>query len=273
MITSKSVRLSAGVVGIVALLAATDVLAQSTCSSHTTNHAAGNFVVNVEHATLDGRDNYTYTMTSPTGKNPNKWFTYVKRSLETDLVATMTGCTPPCGQYLNHNEVSGGFPPAEVWRGNSHNDGVAFTSVAIDKVITLDVSQRFKPAEGVTTVILGIGSTFEHCGPILGPTTPAAPGFEGNPVKSTSAEVCFNNGCCYFMTTGPTDNIVNSVIASPATPFATEPPFEACTVDNNADCAGDLNIPFCPPHELGRPPIQTEAGGTCYSPKNIKYSC
>jgi len=44
-------------------------------------------------------------------------------------------------------------------------------------------------------------------------------------------------------------------------------------VDNNADCAGDLGLVFCPQLRVGENPIQREEGGTCYYPYNIKFPC
>jgi len=276
METRKSLILSAGVIAIVALLAATNALAQNynTCASETTKHTAGNFIVNVAQTTLNGRRTYTYTMTSPTGKNTNKFFVYVRDGLEGNLEsASCSGTTCSPGIYVDHNETTGGVPPAEVWMTNRHEDGVVITNVAIDKVITLKVSERFLPEESVTTILLGIGSTYEHCGPIFGPTNPEAPFFQGSPLVTTTSRQTFANGCAYFVTAGETDNIITAMTADPATPNATVFPFEQCVVFSNASCEGDLGLTFCPPAELGRPPLQSVPGGTCYYPKNLKFTC
>lgn len=274
MKTEKSLLWSAGAVVIAALLAATNVFAQLSCTSKTTKEETGNFIVNVVQTTFNGQRTYEYTMTNAPGKNgqPNKFFVYVKDGLDNDLSSTICAgdnCSP--ATYLNHNETLGGFPP-EVWSVNNHEDGVGATNVAIDKVITLNVPERFKPEEAVTTVVLGIGSQYEHCGPIYGPTTPAAQeGFPGSPLVSTVSRKTFANGCVYDVTAGSTTNIVESM--TPVTAYATVPPYEACTVDSNADCATDLGLAFCPPGELGRPPLQSVAGGICYYPPNLKFAC
>lgn len=276
MKTRKSLLLLAGVLAIVALLAATDVFARSSCTSETTTHATGNFIVNVAQITLNGRTSYTYTMSSPIGKNPNKFFIYVKDGLEGNLVSSIAPCaTLPCpGVYVDHNEFNGSFPPAEVWKVNGHQDGVVFPAVAIDKVITLDVPERLKPEESTTTVLLGIGTTYEHCGPIFGPTTPATPSFQGSPLVTTTARLCFANGCCYNATVGVTDNIINSMTTASDTPNATVSPFEACTVTNSPNiCEIETGLTFCPPQELGRPPMQDLPGGTCYTGSGTKYAC
>lgn len=277
----KSLLFSAGVFAVTTLLAATNVFAQSSCTSETITHASGNFIVNVAQTILNGKRTYTYTMTNAPGKNgnPNKFFVYVKDGLEPDLISRicdpgLTNCSPAA--YLDHNETVGGFA-AEVWKVNRHEDGVGATSVAINKVITVNVPERFKPEEAVTTVVLGSGNTYEHCGPIFGPTTPAAEGFPGSPVANISSKICFENGCCYDATSGARDNIIVSMVPRPETPVETvcgPSGCKACTVANQPNiCETDLQIPFCPPLELGRPPLQSELGGTCYAPPNLRFPC
>ena len=168
----KSLLFSVGVVAISALLATTNIYATNnnpeidngnynTCSSRTIFHTPGNFIVNVAQTTLNGRRTYKYTITNAPGKNgnPNKFFVYVRNGLENDLASTDCAgpnCSPAA--YLDHNETVGGFP-AEVWKVNSHEDGVGATNVAINKIITLTVPERFNPEEAMTTVVLGIGTT------------------------------------------------------------------------------------------------------------------
>ncbi len=272
METRKSLLLSAGVVAIVALLASTNVFAQLSCTSKTTGEAAGVFTVNVVPQTLNGRTTYTYTVS---GANANKLFVYVKKGLGSDLLSFVD--TSPGGVYVTPHGTAGGFPPPDAWKVVHHQDGVAFTSVAIGHTFTLDVPERFKPEEGVTTILLGIKTTYEHCGPILGPTTPTAPTFQGSPLVNTTSHQTFANGCSYFVTAGETDNIITSMVVDPATPFETvcgPSGCQACTVDNTPNsCETDLGLAFCPPAELGRPPLQSVLGGTCYYPKNLKYTC
>jgi hypothetical protein len=210
-------------------------------------------------------------MTSPTGKNPNKFFAFVMQGLSGVLSATdVTSNT--AGFYVTPHNFNSSFPPADAWKVVHHEDGVVFPSVAIGHHLQIAVSERFKPAEGLTTILLGIGSTYEHCGPILGPTTPEAPTFQGSPLVTTTSRQTFANGCIYDVTAGETDNIITSMTA--VTANATVAPFEACTVTNSPNiCEQELGIPFCPPGELGRPPLQSLPGGTCYYPPNLKYPC
>jgi hypothetical protein len=162
-----------------------------------------------------------------------------------------------------------------------HQDGVVFTNIAIGHSFTLDVPERFKPEEGLTTLLLGHGSTFEHCGPLVGPTTPAAQGAQGgfanSPVASITSKLCFKNGCCYDATAGARDNIIVSMVPRPETHVETVcGPLgcQLCKVTNDPFiCEDDLDIPFCPPLELGRPPLQSEEGGICYAPPNLRFRC
>jgi hypothetical protein len=204
----KSLLLSAGVIAIVALLAATNVFAQLSCTSKTTGENPGVFTVTVNPVNQNGRTTYTYTVT---GANANKLFVFVKNGFGTppsnNLVTLVDGS--PGGVLVTPHNFTGGFPPAETWRVVHHLDGVVFTSIAIGHTFTLDVPERFKPEEGLTTVFLGIKSTYEHCGPILGPTTPASPTFQGSPLVTTTSRQTFANGCAYFVTAGETDNIIS----------------------------------------------------------------
>jgi hypothetical protein len=279
----KSLLFWRGVVVALALLTAVNVFAQSSCTSETVNHTAGNIIVNVAQTTTpDGKRSYKYTMTNAPGKTgaPNKFFVYVRDGLENDLSSTIcnsNGTSCSSAAYLDHNETVGGFP-AEVWRVNSHEDGVGATSVAIDKVITINVPERLNPQEQMTTVVLGVGTGTEHCGPLPGPTGPAAlDGFLGSPLVSTVSRKLFENGCAYFVTAGETDNIVQSMTPDPATPFETvcgPSGCKPCVVANTPHiCETELGLVFCPPGELGRPPLQSVAGGTCYYPPNLKFTC
>jgi hypothetical protein len=173
--------------------------------------------------------------------------------------------------------VASNCPPSGAWTFNKDNDGWCFTSVAMQNQPTLTVSERFKPEEGASTVLLTYANTTESCGPILGPTTQGAPTFAGSPLVTTTARQTYANGCAYFLTAGATDNIVTNITPDPATPFATVAPFEACQILNDPrSCEQALNIPFCPPTELGRPPLQSQPGGTCWlktTKGTIPYTC
>jgi hypothetical protein len=263
METRKSLLLSAGVVAIVALLAATNAFAQLSCNSVGNSEGAGSFTVTVKTAHQNGHTIYTYAITRAI---PSAIFLYVKKGLNTEGFSPTNG-----GVYVTPHQSAGqaGFPPFDAWRVVHHQDGVVFPSVT---TFTLNVPERFKPEEGLTTILLGQKNSFEHCGPILGPTTPAAPTFQGSPLVSTVSRQTFENGCVYDVTAGETDNIITSITA--VTAFGTNPPTEACTVTNTPNiCASDLNLPFCPPGELGRPPLQSLPGGTCYYPPNLKFAC
>jgi hypothetical protein len=279
METGKSSLFSAGALAIMAMLAASNTFAQTSCTSKTTSEGAGVFTITVNPVNQNGRTIYTYTVT---GANANKLFVYVKRGLGPDLVALVDGTPSGSISYVTPHQFASSFPPAEAWKVVHHQDGVIFPSIAINHTFTLDVPERFNLQEGLTTLLLGIGSTYQHCGPILGPTTPAAQeGFEGSPVANITSKLCFNDGCCYDATSGPRDNIIVSMVPRPETPVETvgcggtgQPACQPCTVTNSPFiCEDDLQIPFCPPLELGRPPLQSEVGGTCYAPPNLKFPC
>jgi hypothetical protein len=277
----KYLLLSAGVTVIVALFAMTEVLAQSSCTSKTTCEGTGNFKVNVAETTQDGRRIYTYSLQSLTGKNPNKIFFFAMKGLKNEEGFTaydIFNSPPTPGTYLTPHNYYGSFPPADAWKVVHHEDGVVFTTIAKEHIFQFNAKERFKPEESLTTVLIGIGSTFEHCGPIYGPTGPAAPEFGGSPVSDIVARICFKDGCCYWMTAGATDNIVKDVVPDDNTPNETvgcggsgQPACLACTV-TDANCEQELSITFCPPLELGRPPLQGSPGGICYA-KGKKFPC
>jgi len=280
METGKSSLFSACALAIVTMLAASNSFAQTSCTSKTTSEGAGNFIVNVNHQTQNGISSYLYSIQNVVGKNgnPNKFFAFVKQGLNTppDLVAKDT-TNNSLGAYVTPHQFSSSFPPADAWKVVHHQDGVVLPSLAIGHQIQLQVSERYKPEEGVTTILLGIGNTYEHCGPILGPTTPAVQEFQGSPLVSTTSHLCFENGCCYFATAGLTDNIITNMTDDPNTPFETvcgPSGCQACHVTNSPNiCEIELDLTFCPPTELGRPPLQSVPGGTCYCPPNLKYPC
>ena len=278
--TPKASLFAACALALVTVGAASQAVAQTSCTSKTTSEGPGNFVVSVNQQTQNGISSYLYSIQNAAGKNgnPNKFFAFVQQGLNTppDLVAKDTTNNSP-GTYVTPHQVSNAFPPADAWKVVHNLDGVVIASVAIGHKIQIQVSERYKPQEGVTTLLLGVGSTYEHCGPILGPTTPAAQNFQGSPLLSTTAHLCFADGCCYFATAGLTDNIITSMTDDPNTPFETAcgpSGCQVCHVTNSPNiCETDLGLAFCAPTELGRPPVQSEPGGTCYCPPNLKYPC
>jgi hypothetical protein len=101
---------------------------------------------------------------------------------------------------------------------------------------------------------------------------PAMPTFEGSPLRTITARLCFANGCCYNATSSLMDNLITSLTKD--TLKATVEPFEECTVvDQPGICESETGLTFCPPVELGRPPIQSRPGGICYFPPNTKITC
>ncbi len=285
METGKSSLFSAYALAIVTMLAAPNTFAQTSCTSKTTSEGAGAFIVTVNHQTQNGISSYLYSIQNAPGKhvNPNKFFAFVKQGLNNppDLVAKDT-TNNNSGAYVAPHQFSSSFPPADAWKVVHHQDGVVIPSVASGHQVQLQVSERYKPEEGVTTILLGVGSTYEHCGPILGPTTPGVQeAFQGSPLVSTTSHLCFANGCCYFATAGLKDNIVTDMTDDPDTPFETvgcggssQPACQACHVTNSPNiCEIELGLAFCPPTELGRPPLQSVPGGICYFAPNLKYPC
>ncbi|MGE5305977.1 MAG: hypothetical protein ACM3TN_21910 [Alphaproteobacteria bacterium] len=279
---TKKFLLSAAVLAVVALAAAANVFAQSSCTSKTTSEGTGNFVVNVTQQTYltnqGVRRTYTYTMTSPSGKNPNKFFVFVQPGLNGDLVGKNLTANS-LGSYQTPDTFVGSNPPAAAWNVVHHEDGVGFTNVAINAAIQLDVSERYKPDQAVTTILLSISNTFEHCGPIFGPTTPEPPEFQGSPLVQTVSTKTFANGCIYDVVAGETDQNIISMTLNPNSPaFETVfsgPSPQPCSVTTVTlgTCEHDTGLVFCPVLKLGQPPIQSTAGGTCYYPTNIKFTC
>ena len=106
-------------------------------------------------------------------------------------------------------------------------------------------------------------------------STPAEQNFERSPQRTITARLCFANGCCYIATAGLRDNIITSMTEVSETPKATVPPFEECKAVNDQPgiCESETGLTFCPPVELGRPPIQGRPGGTCFYPPNTKVNC
>jgi hypothetical protein len=105
-------------------------------------------------------------------------------------------------------------------------------------------------------------------------STPAEQGFERSPQRTITARLCFANGCCYNATAGLRDNIIIALTEVSDTPKATVPPFEECkVVVQPGICESETGLTFCPPVELGRPPIQGRPGGTCFYPPNSMVPC
>lgn len=258
----KSLLLLGGLLAIVALLGATTAFAQLSCTSTAISKSGsevvpGNFTVSLQAGgptTENGRTTYTYTINSPTGVNPNKLFIYVRAGLGTDLVAVDSNTPPMSGTYLIPHQTAGGFPPAEVWRAVHHQDGVAWTNIAINhSPYTLNVPEPYKPENGLTTILIGTASGYEHCGPILGPTTEAAPDFVGSPLVAMQSTMTLPDGCKYILTADKTTNIVKSAVADPTTPLSIDG--NACVVHASlpGECEADTGLERCPEIELGRP--------------------
>jgi hypothetical protein len=280
METRKSLLFSVGVLAFAALLVTTNIFA-----APPTQCTTKDFKVSVQWQTNNGVTTYIYTLgnNGASTVKANKFFVYVKgrqvdgQGLQGDLQGTIAGV--PSGGYVNNGDPSPAIncPPRSAWKTDKNDDGWCFNSVVMTDKPTLTVSERFNPEEGQTTVLLYKNSGFQSCGPILGPTTPAAPKFESSPVANITSRLCFTNGCCYDVTSGARDNIIISMVPRPETPVETVCGIsgcQACTVTNTPDiCETDLQIPFCPPLELGRPPLQGALGGTCYAPPNLKFRC
>jgi hypothetical protein len=256
--------------------------------------------VGVTMNTTNGDTKYIYTITpTPNGPNANKFFAYVKgrqgdgQGLQGDLVGTINGTSS--GVYVvNGGSGAANCPPSTAW-SNKTDDGWCFTSISTSNQPTLTVSERYQPAEGTTMVILSCsggskqctGGDTQVCGPILGPTTPAAAGFPGTPLVNTVSTKTFASGCIYDVTAGERDNIITSMsVSSHSPPFETigcggigEPVCKPCavTIPTYDYCTAPrpdgLDLVFCPPGELGRPPIQSEPGGLCFYPPNLLFPC
>lgn len=249
----KSLLLPGGLLAIVALLgaAAASAAVPAFCTT-------ANFRVDVAMNTADGITSYQYTMSNVNGssKNANKFFVYSLRGLEGDLQGTIPGSTSTGTYVTNGTTAASNCPPTGAWTFNEHQDGMCFTSVAMNNQPTLTVSERFKPEEGASSLILTYASTSESCGPILGPTTEAAPNFEGNPIASRTMRQVMEDGCAYILTAGNADNIVTSMTVDPNTP---NPPGITCEVVTEPDlCRKETGLSFCPPTVLGLPgPVVT----------------
>jgi hypothetical protein len=105
-------------------------------------------------------------------------------------------------------------------------------------------------------------------------STPAVPAFENSPLRTINVQLCFANGCCYKATSSLMDNLITSLTPDPSGSKATVSPFEECiVVEKPGICESETGLTFCPPIELGRPPIQSRPGGICYFPPNTKIKC
>lgn len=259
----KSLLFLGSVLAIVALLGVTNAFAQLSCTSKsfTTKPVAegpGVFTVTVDPQTQNGFTTYTYTVT---GANASKLFVYVKQGLNADLVSMRDGDPLQPGNYLTPHGDNGGFPPPDAWRVAHHLDGVEFNNIAIAHTFGLRVPERYKPEEGLTTVLLANGSTFEHCGPILGPTTPKAPAFEGLPVITQSYREVQESGCAIILTADTVNNLITGITSDPNTlvPTVYDPTLgsyacAAAVVEEPELCKKELGTESCPPVERGRPP-------------------
>jgi len=283
MQTQKFFVLSAGVVTIVALLIATNAFAQNQCNSvaltKNGSEVGGNFTVAVNQIVENGRRIYTYSVSSANGSNANKLFVWVRGGVNSEEgFSTRRVDTNDPGTYVTPHNTLGGFPPADAWKFAHHEDGVVWTNIATNNQFEINVKERFMPNDSLTTVLVGNGNSFEHCGPIFGPKNPAAPSFGGQ-FAAASTSICFKDGCCYFATQDPTTGQVIDLVADPSTPSETigcggvgQPACKACIVEKTANCAADLDIPDCG-RVLITAPLQSEPGGTCYYPPNLKFPC
>jgi hypothetical protein len=133
-------------------------------------------------------------------------------------------------------------------------------------------SKSVQLSAGVVAIVALLATT-EGCA--QSQSTPAVPTFENSPLVAVTARLCFANGCCYNATVDLRSNIITSLTTASDTPKATVQPYEACTVVNQPGiCESETGLKFCPPVELGRPPIQGRPGGTwCYFPPNTKNEC
>jgi hypothetical protein len=131
-------------------------------------------------------------------------------------------------------------------------------------------SKSVRLSAGVIAIVALLATT-QDCAHAQ--SKPAEPPF--GPLVSVKARLCFANGCCYTATAGLRDNLITSMETDPATPKATVPPFEECKVVpvQPGTCESETGLTFCPPVELGRPPIQGQPGGWCYFPPNTKVPC
>jgi hypothetical protein len=99
-----------------------------------------------------------------------------------------------------------------------------------------------------------------------------------SPVQTTTVRQVFENGCAYFVEVNVETNSFVGMTPDPATPFETvyDPDVDprACTVTIAEEiCEAETGLAFCSKVRPGQPPLQSELGGTCYYPRNIKFTC
>lgn len=266
----KSLLLSGGLLTIAALLGATTASAAvpSFCTT-------ANFRVDAVMNTANGLTSYQYAMSNVNGsiKNANKFFAYSAKGLSGDLLGTLAGAAS--GNYqLNSTTGAANCPPTSAWAFNEHNDGWCFTSVAMQALPTLTVSERFKPEEGATSVLLTYASTTESCGPILGPTTPAAPEFAGNPIVSRTVRQVLPDGCAYILTLDTTTDVVTGGTLDPSTPLNTDGDLCGGMYDvPPGTCELETGAAFCAPVRGGGPPSSFLTGDLVGGGANIATTC
>lgn len=143
------------------------------------------------------------------------------------------------------------------------------------------ISKSIRLSAGVVAIV-ALLATIQGCAQSQSPpdvpksaqsqAPPAEQSFERSPQRTITARLCFANGCCYNATAGLRDNIITSLTEASDTPKATVPPFEECKAVNDRPgiCESETGLTFCPPVELGRPPIQGRPGGTCFFPPDMQ---
>jgi hypothetical protein len=263
------IRAFVGVMGVVVgLLAVTDAMAQSECFSKTTSQGHGNFKATVTQVLTDqGRRQYRYTIVPKGSKKPNKLFLFVHSSLRNSV--TVSG-----GAFVNPG-ISTAFNGAnDAWKVVSHESGAVWTSISTSQnPFVVEVPELAQP-DATTTLVIGVGSTYEHCGPILGPVSPPVSTADTGPLATTIATLSFTNGCSYLATVNLNNGRVTALTRDPNGPaFETTGSGKACEADNNANCEAETGLPFCGGNNVAQPPLQVEEGGTCYYPRNIKFTC
>jgi hypothetical protein len=271
----KSLLLSGGLLTIAALLGATTASAAvpSFCTT-------ANFRVDAVMNTANGLTSYQYAMSNVNGstKNANKLFVYSAKGLEGDLLGTIPGSTSVGTYVTNGTTAASNCPPTGAWTFNEHQDGMCFTSVAMQNKPTLTVSARDRSEEGATSVLLTYANTTESCGPILGPTTLAAPSFLGSPIVSRTVRQVLPDGCAYILTLDTTTDVVTGGTLDPSTPLNTDGDLCGGMYDvPPGTCELETGAAFCAPVRGGGPPssfltVDLVGGGaniatTCVSPK------
>lgn len=292
----KFVLLSLGVIAVVALLTVPIAISQaqeitqctSKVMSKTGSLVQGDFIVTVDKQTDNGLTILTYSVSSPTGENLNKFGAWVMSGLQFEQgFSTLNTGNQTAGSYLTPDNQDSGFPPEAAWSFDQHQDLVVWPSVAIGNSLVFKAKERYKQAESNTSILLGWKNTYQICGPIEGFTNPAAPTFNGNPISFQKATVTMEDGCIYDFYAGERDNIINRVEVNsesppnetngcdPSVSDPTDPTFcKACQViDSPGICEDDTGLERCPEVELGRPPLQSVPGGWCYFPYNYKIPC